>query len=144
MKHINTVFSQILKLIPRHEFESLEKEHHNGQKMRKITRWSQLVSMGFGQLANRHSLRNVIAKLSSQTQKLYHLNYRKITCSTLTRINEEQPYTLYEASFGKLLSQCQAVAIKHKFKFKNKLYSLLKFRSSNIFPVISACNGKVL
>ncbi len=35
MAHHNTVFSQILKLIPRHEFESLARKHHQGQKLLK-------------------------------------------------------------------------------------------------------------
>ncbi|MES9812587.1 MAG: DUF4372 domain-containing protein, partial [Candidatus Thiodiazotropha sp.] len=29
--HHNTVFSQLLKLIPRHEFETLAKQHHTGR-----------------------------------------------------------------------------------------------------------------
>ncbi|MDP1558707.1 MAG: DUF4372 domain-containing protein, partial [Nitrosomonas sp.] len=29
MAHCNTIFSQILKLIPRHEFETLANEHHS-------------------------------------------------------------------------------------------------------------------
>jgi putative transposase len=124
MAHVNTVFSQILKLVPRHEFESLANEHHQGQKLRKMTRWSQFVSMSFGQLANRLSLRDVVVNLQSQTQKLYHLNCCNVTRTTLARVNETQPYTLYEALFGKLLSRCQSVAPKHKFRFKNKLYSL--------------------
>ncbi|NOX08661.1 MAG: DUF4372 domain-containing protein [Gammaproteobacteria bacterium] len=28
MSHYNTAFSQLLKLIPRHEFETLAKQHH--------------------------------------------------------------------------------------------------------------------
>ena len=40
MAHHNTVFSQILRLVPRHEFESLAKTHHQGRKLRKMTRWS--------------------------------------------------------------------------------------------------------
>ena len=35
MAHNNTVFSQLLKLIPRHEFELLSKTHHKGRKYRK-------------------------------------------------------------------------------------------------------------
>jgi len=30
MAHHNTVFAQLLKFIPRHEFESLENRHHAG------------------------------------------------------------------------------------------------------------------
>jgi putative transposase len=39
-------------------------------------------------------------------------------------VNENQPYTLYEALFHKLLSHCQGVAPRHGFPFNKKLYSL--------------------
>ena len=47
-----------------------------------------------------------------------------MTRSSLARVNERQPYTLYEALFGKLLKRCQGRAPRHGFRFKNKLYSL--------------------
>ncbi|MFK5893560.1 MAG: DUF4372 domain-containing protein, partial [Pseudomonadota bacterium] len=31
LSHHNTVFSQLLKLIPRHEFETLANKHHSGR-----------------------------------------------------------------------------------------------------------------
>ena len=124
MAHHNTVFSQILKLIPRHEFESLAQKHHQGQKLRKMTRWSQFVSLGLAQLAGRVSLRDVVSNIKVQAGKLYHLGCGDVNRSSLARVNEQQPHELYEALFGKLLARCQALAPKHRFRFKNKLYSL--------------------
>jgi hypothetical protein len=124
LAHHNTVFSQILKLIPRHEFESLARKHHQGQKLRKMTRWSQFVSLGLAQLAGRVSLRDVVSNLKAQANKLYHLGCSDVNRSSLARVNEQQPHELYEALFGKLLARCQALTPKHRFRFKNKLYSL--------------------
>ena len=45
MAHFNTVFSQLLKLIPRHEFETLAKQQHSGRSFRSATHWSQFVTM---------------------------------------------------------------------------------------------------
>ena len=50
MAHHNTVFAQMLKLIPRHEFESLANQHHAGRRLRKMTRWTQFVAMATAQL----------------------------------------------------------------------------------------------
>jgi len=122
--HHNTVFSQILKFVPRHEFESLSQEHHQGRKLRKMTRWSQFVSLGLAQLAGRVSLRDVVGNLKAQAHKLYHLGCAAVNRSSLARVNEQQPYSLYEALFGKLLARCQGLSPKHRFRFKNKLYSL--------------------
>ena len=124
MAHHNTVFSQILKLVPRHEFESLARKHHQGRKLRKMTRWSQFVSLGLAQLAGRASLRDVVSNLKAQAGKLYHLGCGEVNRSSLARINEQQPHSLYEALFGKLLARCQALGPRHRFRFKNKLYSL--------------------
>ena len=43
MTHCNTIFHQMLKLIPRHHVAKLEAEHSTGRKPRSFTRWSQLV-----------------------------------------------------------------------------------------------------
>ena len=56
--------------------------------------------------------------------KLYHLGTGPVSRSSFARINEQQPPTLYEAPFNKLLSRCQGVAPRHGFRFKNTLYSL--------------------
>jgi hypothetical protein len=124
MAHYNTVFSQLLKLIPRHEFETLAKQHHSGRSFRKASRWSQFVTMAMGQLSGRKSLRDIVENVSAQTHRLYHLGSAKLSRSNLSRINENKPYALYEALFGKLLKRCQGVAPGHQFRFKNPLYSL--------------------
>lgn len=124
MAHHNTVLAQLLKFIPRHEFETLANQHHQGRKLRKISRWSQFVAMGLGQLSGRSSLRDIISNVSAQASKLYHLGASTVSRSSLARVNEQQPHSLYEALFGKLLARCQGLAPKHGFRFKNKLYSL--------------------
>jgi len=124
LAHNNTVFAQLLKLVPRHEFETLANQHRQGRKLRKMTRWSQFVAMATAQLSGRASLRDVVSNLSAQTTKLYHLGTVLVSRSSLARVNEKQPYTLYEQLAGKLLAQCQARAPRHNFRFKNKLYSL--------------------
>ena len=124
MSHHNTVFSQLLKLVPRHEFETLAKEHHEGRKLRKMTRWTQFVAMSMAQLTGRVSLRDIVDSLSAQASKLYHLGIGTVSRSSLARVNENQPCELYEALFGKLLARCQTLAPRHGFRFRNKLYSL--------------------
>lgn len=124
MSHHNTVFSQLLKLVQRHEFESLANQHHSGRAFRTATRWSQFVTMLMAQLSGRNSLRDIIENMSAQSHRLYHLGCSKLSRSNLSRMNNDKPYQLYEALFGKLLSRCQTVAPRHSFRFKNPLYSL--------------------
>ncbi len=104
--HCNMIFSQILKLIPIHEFETLANEHHSGRAFRTSSRWSQFVTLDMVQLAGRKSLRDIVENVSVQAHRLYHLGSSKLTRSNLSRINENKPYSLYESLAGKLLSRC--------------------------------------
>lgn len=124
MSHHNTIFSQILKLVPRHEFEGLANQYHTGRKLRKMTRWSQFVALGLAQLSGRHSLRDIVSNINAQAHKLYHLGAVAISRSSLARVNEQQSYELYEKLCYKILSRCHGYAPKHSFKFNNKLMSL--------------------
>jgi putative transposase len=122
--HHSTVLSQILRILPRHEFQTLAQSHHHGRKLRSISRWSQFVALTVAQLTGRCSLRDIVTNLKAQTHKLYHLGCRPVSRSSLARVNEQQPATLFEAVFGRLLSRCQAAAPHHGRRFKAKLYSL--------------------
>ena len=124
MAHCNTIFLQILKLVPRHEFETLAKQHHSGRSFRSASRWSQFVTLMMAQLSGRNSLRDIVENLSAQAHRLYHLGSVKLSRSNLSRINEDKPYALYEALFGKLLNRCQRMTTGHGFRFNNPLYSL--------------------
>lgn len=124
MSHSSTVLAQMLKILPRHEFNRLAESHHRGRKLRKASRWSQFVAMASAQLTGRASLRDLLGNLRAQASKLYHLGANLISRSSLARVNEQQPWTLYEALFFKLLNRCQQQAPGHGFRFKNRLFSL--------------------
>ena len=124
MAHCNTVLSQLLKFVSRHEFESLVKTHHSGRAFRSASRWSQFVGLALAQLSGRNSLRDIVENMDAQTRRLYHLGSAKLTRSNLSRINENKPYQLYEALFARLFKHCQRPTKGHKFRFKNPLYSL--------------------
>jgi putative transposase len=124
MAHSSTVLAQLLKLVPRHDFDGLAAKHHSGGKLRKMSRWSQFVAMAAAQLSGRASLRDLVGNLDAQLNKLYHLGLRRVSRSSLARVNENQPHELFEALFHKLLARCQRLAPGHGFRFKNKLYSL--------------------
>jgi len=55
--HCSTIFAQVLRLVPRHAFETLAKEHHAGAPLRAMSRWKQFVAMVAAQLTGRQSLR---------------------------------------------------------------------------------------
>ena len=119
-----TILRQIIEIFPRHEFDSLAKNHHRGQKFRSFNRWTQFMVMFIGQLSGRKSLRDLVMNVSAQAGKLYHLAIKPCSRATLARVNEQQPAELYEAVFHKLLQQTKQFAPKHRFKFSGKIYLL--------------------
>jgi Transposase DDE domain/Domain of unknown function (DUF4372) len=124
MAHCNTIFHQMLKLIPRHHFAKLEAEHGTGREPRSFTRWSQLAQLLFMQLTARVSLRDGVSSLKARIKSLYHLGVKPVARSTFADANNQRPASFLEALFGLMYRRCQPLAPKHKFKFKNQLYSL--------------------
>jgi hypothetical protein len=125
-----SLFSQILKFVPRIDFEQLVAKHDAERHARGATCWQQLVSMLFCQLARAHSLREIEQGLRSCEGKLSHLGIDAISRSTLSYMNEHRPWQLYESVFHQTYqsfqSQLAFAGIKKgkKFRFKNKLVSL--------------------
>ena len=124
MAHYNTVFTQLLRFVPRHHFSPLEKKHGTGRTARTFTRWNQFVCLMFMQVTNRVSLRDSVQSLSVRSKFLYHLGLKGVCRSTFSDANNKRPASFFSALFDLTYQQCRPVAPKHKFKFKNKLYSM--------------------
>src|SRR5437870_8812588 len=118
------MFSQILKLFPRTEFQSLVKRTRAERHARGFTCWGQFVAMLFCQLRRAHSLREICGGLASCEGKLSHLGIAAPSRSTLAYANAHRPWQLFDQVFHQLLGRCREVAGAHRFRFKNKLLSL--------------------
>lgn len=125
MKASCSMFSQVLKLIPRIEFERLVKETGAEYRAKGLSSWSQFVGMLFCQLGRAHSLREIEGGLMSCEGKLAHLGIEAPKRSSLSYANGHRPWELYEKVFYGLYEKVSAkVTGKRKFRFKNKLVSL--------------------
>jgi hypothetical protein len=124
LSQFSSVFSQILKLFPRTEFAQVVNKHEGDRGAKGFTCWTQFVAMAFCQLGRAQSLREITDGLRSCEGKLKHLGIEAPARSTLAYANQHRPWQIYQDLFGKLLERCQQIAPKHRFRFKNKLYSL--------------------
>jgi hypothetical protein len=119
------MFSQVLKLIPRIEFERLVKQTGAEYRSKGLSSWAQFVAMLFCQLGRAHSLREIEGGLKSCEGKLAHLGIEAPVRSSLSYANKHRPWELFEAVFHALFDKVAARAgVKRKFRFKNKLVSL--------------------
>ena len=96
-----TIFAQLLDYLPMHEFRKCVARYHGDHRIK--TFWDQLLCMIFAQLAYRESLRDIVACLRSQSQRLYHMGFRSLVSrSTLADANEVRDWRIY-ADFAQVL-----------------------------------------
>ena len=125
MNRFCSIFSQLLQLFSRIEFQQAVKATKAERHARGFTCWGQFVAMLFCQLGRAHSLREITGGLRSCEGKLKHLGITAPAHSTLAYANEHRPWELYQEVFSQLYQRCsQPFAGKKKFRFKNKLLSL--------------------
>jgi transposase len=137
MAHCNTVLSQMLNMIPRHEFEKIANSVDGKVRTTALSRWSQFVALTVGQLNGRQSLRDIESCLSAQQHLNYHLGTQAVSKSALARANEHRDAMFYTRLFEVLYQRCSNLAPRHGFRFKNKLFSLdgsLLDVSMKLFP----------
>jgi IS4 transposase len=124
-----SIFSQVLKLFSRGEFEQAVKAHGAERHARGFTSWGQFMAMLFCQLGRAHSLREICGGLACCEGQLKHLGVPVAPKkSTLAYANEHRPWQLYQTVFEQTLKKCQDLVTsqggRKKFRFKNKLMSL--------------------
>ena len=122
--HSNTVFHQLLSMIPRHIFSTLERKHITGRKPRVFSLWSQFCALTFIQVAARRSMRDGLRNLEAASSHLYHLGMRRVARSTFSDANNSRPAAFFKDLFGEMYAKCRPHAPRHKFRFKSKLLSL--------------------
>lgn len=139
MAYNHTVLGQLLKSVPRLEFEQLALAHDGKRRSDALSRWSQFVALTLGHLGSRHSLRDIEAALATQKPQHYHLNIGSISKSALGRANERLDADFYQQLFYTLYQRCQQTRTVpgKRFRFKGKLFSLdgsLIDLSMKVFP----------
>ena len=134
MNRVCSIFSQILKQVPRQEFEVAVKAHKAERHARGFSSWAQMIAMMFCQLGHAQSLREITGGRMACEGKLRHMGVEEPPKrSTLSYANEHRPWQLFETVFYNVLTRCQSEAkvLKRKFRFKHKLLSL----DSTVIPL---------
>jgi hypothetical protein len=126
MNRVCSIFAQILRLLPRTEFERAVREHQSEKHAKGFSCWTQLIAMLFCQLGQAKSLREIVGGLASAEGRLKHLGVSQApNRSTLAYANQHRSWELYQTVFQQVLTKCQAaLGGRSRFRFKNKLVSL--------------------
>ena len=124
MAHCSTILNQVLRHLPKSEFERFVQEHRGDHRVRTLSCWQLFVCHIYAQLSGTASLRDLELALGSMPNSLYHLGLDSFSRSTIADANAKRPAIIFEQMFNSLVKRVNSVAPGHGFKFKNPLYSL--------------------
>jgi hypothetical protein len=105
MRHHNSLFHELLQLVPWGRFDALVDEHGCDARVRRLSTKSQLIALLHAQLSGASSLREIEATLSSHAAQLYHVGARAPARSTLADANANRPSAVFSGLFAALLKQ---------------------------------------
>ena len=97
-----TIFSQLMDLLPRYEFTKCVERYHGNHKVQRFSCWSQFLCMAFAQLTYRESLRDIETCLHVMQRKLYHMGIPSVARNTLANANQVRDWRIY-ADFAQVL-----------------------------------------
>jgi len=100
------IFSQILDLLPRYEFDKCVEKYSGNKRIKNLSCRDQFLSLMFGQLTNLNSLRGIVLCLNAHQNSLYHLGFKtkKFTLSTLSRANQFRDWRIWQDFTNHLIS----------------------------------------
>ncbi len=127
MRQVSSIFSQIVRLVPRGLFDGAVTRHEGEKHAKGMTYWSQFVALQFCHLGGVRSLREITGGLAASEGKLRHLGVERApTRSTLAYANEHRSWQIYQDVFQQLVTLCQTEARgrKARFRFKHPLVNL--------------------
>jgi len=102
--HANTVFTDVLKLVPWNIFEQLVKTHGTDDLVRSFKTKHQFKALLFAQLSGAHSLRDIHTSMSSHRARLYHVGAVVPPRSTFADANRVRDPAVFSGLFMYMLS----------------------------------------
>lgn len=118
------VFAQLTSFLDRNKFNYIVRTHEGDKYVKHFTCWNQLLSMMFGQLSNRESLRDLIVAIDAHHSKSYHLGLGKnVSKSSLARANQNRDYHIFEEYAYFLVNEARQKRATDIFKLDGNIYA---------------------
>ena len=118
------VFAQMVEFLDNYKFLRIVKKYDSNKYVKHFTCWNQLLTLMFGQLCNRESLRDLIVALNAHQEKCYHLGVGKhVTRSNLAKANENRDYRIFEDFAFHMISEARKKRVNDIFKLNGNVYA---------------------
>lgn len=132
-----TVFSQVIKLIPRPEFQSWVVKHNADKSLRTLDSWTWFGAMLCGQLTGHDSIRAIERVFAHSDGKMRTMGFGPVRKSTLADANKVRSLALLEDVFLYCLAEASKYAPKQNgFRFYGDVFAL---DSTTIELCLSLC-----
>ena len=106
------VYSQLTDFLPQRVFDRLVHKYNGNKHVRHFSCWNQLLSMIFGQLTGRDSLRDLMISIEPHKPKYYHLGFGAGTSrSNFANANEKRNCRIFEEYAFYLIDQARKSSI---------------------------------
>ena len=118
------VFAQLISFLNEDKFRRIVNKYQGNRYIKHFTCWNQLLSLMFGQLSNRESLRDLIVALDAHHSKCYHLGMgRNVSRSSLARTNQNRDYHIFEEYAYYLVNEARKKRVTDIFKLGGNVYA---------------------
>lgn len=118
------VFAQLISFLNEDKFRRIANKYQANRYIKHFTCWNQLLSLMFGQLSNRESLRDLIVALDAHHSKCYHLGMgRNVSRSSLARTNQNRDYHIFEEYAYYLVNEARKKRVTDIFKLGGNVYA---------------------
>lgn len=108
----NTVFGQLIKLIPRSHFQSWVTKHDTDKRVRSMDSWTWFGALLFGQMSGHDSIRAIERVFAHQDKSFKDLGFGSVRRSTLADANGNRSIKILEEIFFYSFSQAKKFAPK--------------------------------
>lgn len=119
-----TVFSQIIKHIPRSEFERIVSKYNANKGVRRLDSWTWFGSLLFSQLTGHDSIRALEKVFAHGDLEMRRLGFSSVCRSTLSDANSSRSLAVLEEVYEYALKKVQALPRKSIFSFEGKVLAL--------------------
>ena len=118
------VFAQLVSFLNRNHFNYLVRKYEGDKYIKFFSCWNQLLTLMFGQLSNRESLRDLIVAINAHQKKSYHLGFGKyVTKSNLAKANQNRDYHIFEDFAYFLVNEARRKGAVDIFKLGGNIYA---------------------
>jgi len=124
MTYSSTIFGQLVSFLSKYHFDAVVGQHAGDRYTKKYSAWNQLIILLYAQATQKNSLRDIELGLSQHEGTWHHLGIESTKRSTLSDAHARRDSRIFESTFYDLLSHCQNITPKYRFKFKNPLYAI--------------------